>query len=117
MPPDQNSPPPENAPPILPAASPPVIQTAPPAQPAPNRTSFGRQIILTLLNLCLALFLLDAAASFLNESFGLFLGARPLSGLSGLIAFFMLLLGLLIYFLMGITPAIPKRLFVPIVLF
>jgi hypothetical protein len=115
--PDQNPPPPETAPPILPVAPPPITQTAPPAQPAPSRTSSGRQLILILLNLCLALFFLDAAASFLNESFGLFLGTRLLSALSGLIAIFMLLLGLLIYFLMGLTPAIPKRLFLPVVLF
>jgi hypothetical protein len=116
-PPQSSTPADEKAPPILPATPPPLVQSSPPAQPTPGRISFGRQLILILLNLCLALFLLDAAASLLNESFGLFLGTRLLSGLSGLIAFFMLLLGLLIYFLMGITPAIPKRIFVPVVLF
>jgi hypothetical protein len=117
MPPDSNSTPPEHTPPILSATPPPIIQSASAAKPTPGKTSFGRQFILILLNVCLALFLLDAAASFLNESLGLFLGTRLLSGLSGLIAFFMLLLSLLIYFLMAITPAIPKRLFLPIVLF
>src|ERR1043166_6019334 len=113
MPPDQNPSSPENAPPVLPATPPPIVQPPPPL----SRPSFGRQIILILLNLCLALFLLDAAATFLNESLGLFAGARLLSGLSGLISFFLLLLSLLIYALMGVTPAIPKRLFLPIVLF
>src|SRR6266536_5644845 len=90
-------------PPILPG-SPPQLSTlsAPAAQPPPElqstrKTSPGRQLIGVLLNLCLGLFLADAAVSLLDDSFGLFFGMHFLMGLRGLVALFSLLLGFFIY--------------------
>jgi hypothetical protein len=70
-----------------------------------------------LLSVCLALFLADAVLSLAVTSLTLLFGIHVLTTLSGLVAGLALLVGLVVYGLMGLAPMIPKRLFLPIALF
>jgi hypothetical protein len=70
-----------------------------------------------LLSLCLGLFLGDAVLSLVDESLALFFNIHLLSMISGLVSFFVMLIVIVIYGLMGLTPMIPKRLFLPLTLF
>ena len=70
-----------------------------------------------LLSLCLALFLVDAAVSLLDDSLILFFGLHIFSLVRGLVAIFGALMALGVYGLIGLTPMVPKRLFLPIPLF
>jgi hypothetical protein len=63
------------------------------------------------------LFLVDAAISLADDSLILLGGLQSLSALRGLIGFFTLLMAVGVYGLMGLTPLVPKRLFLPISLF
>jgi hypothetical protein len=99
----------------LPAAPPPLSGAA--AAPWPVKPAGGRVFIALLLNLLLGLFLVDAAVSLLDDSLGLLLGVRGLAGVRGLTSFAALVAGLLAYGTMGVTPLIPKRLFIPVALF
>ena len=70
-----------------------------------------------LLSVCLALFLADAVVSVVDGSLALLFGIHPLATISALVTLLALLIGLLVYGLMGLTPMIPKRLFLAIALF
>ncbi|MBC8095574.1 MAG: hypothetical protein H7Y43_07165 [Akkermansiaceae bacterium] len=70
-----------------------------------------------LLSLFVALFLADAVISLADDSFILFFDSHVLTGIRGLLAPFVLLMAVVIYVLMGLTPMIPKRLFLPLTLF
>jgi hypothetical protein len=70
-----------------------------------------------LLGLCLGLFLADAMVSLLDESLILFLDIHVLTWLRVPLFFFATLMALVSYGLMGLTPMIPKRLFLPLALF
>jgi hypothetical protein len=59
----------------------------------------------------------DAFVSFIDDSLILFADIHLLSAFRGLLSLLAMLLGLLIYALMGLTPMIPKRLFLPLALF
>jgi len=76
-----------------------------------------RQLLALLLSLCLGLFLADAVVSLLDDSLKLFVGVHFLSVTRGMVGFFAMLLALLVYGLMALTPMIPKRLFIPVTLF
>ena len=76
-----------------------------------------RQLVALLLSLCLGLFLADAVVSLLDDSLILLFGSHLLSGMRGTVFLFAMLLTLLVYALMGVTPMIPKRLFLPVTLF
>lgn len=76
-----------------------------------------RQFLALLLTLCLGLFLADAFVSFADKSFALFFNQHALSGIRELTLFFTLVSGLAIYVLMAFTTSIPKRLFLPVILF
>src|SRR6476469_8586521 len=98
------------------------ISQTPPVIPAqistpPAQTAGWRQLLSILLSICLILFIADAALSVLDNSFGLFLRFHGFGILRNLSGFFVVLISLLIYVLMAFTPAIPKRLFAPLVLF
>jgi hypothetical protein len=69
------------------------------------------------LSLCLALFLVDAAVSLLDDSLILFFGLHIFSLFRGLVAIFGALMALGVYGLIGLTPMVPKKLFLPIPLF
>lgn len=90
----------------------------PPLLPETNRKSgSARQVFAFLLSLCLVLFLVDAVISLADDSLILLGGLHPLSGLRGLTSFFATLMAVGVYGLIGLTPMVPKRLFLPIPLF
>ena len=105
-------PPVSSAPPPLVAHAPPLLQP----QPAP-KSSAGRQVLAILLSVCLGLFLADAVVSLLDDSITLLFGTHLLTGLRGMVCLLAMLMALVIYGLMGLTPMIPKRLFLPVTLF
>jgi len=89
----------------------------PPLSPASGRKSNSSHNLAILLSLCLGLFLVDAAISFIDDSLILVFGLHVFSvirELTSVLAFFMTV-G--VYVLMGLTPMVPKRLFLPIPLF
>ena len=95
---------PSNAPPVL--------------RPAANSNSGSTAPLLAnLLSACLALFLMDAVVSVADDSLILCCGLHPLSALRGLVGFAALLMAVGIYCLVGLTPMVPKRLFLPIPVF
>ena len=97
---------------LTPTAVPPLLSTQSGPRPAPARSLFA-----ALLSLCLALFLLDALVSFADSSLILVWNAHALSALGGIISFLAALMSVAIYGLMGLTPMVPKRLFLPIPMF
>ncbi|MSU62534.1 MAG: hypothetical protein EXS31_09070 [Pedosphaera sp.] len=76
-----------------------------------------KKLLTTLLNICLALLLVDAGVSLLDDSLILFAGLYILAPIRGMLAFFALFTGLFLYVLTGVTPMIPKRYFLPLALF
>lgn len=76
-----------------------------------------KSLFTILLSLCLALFLVDAVVSLLDDSLILLFGLHIFSLVRGLVAIFGALMALGVYGLMGLTPMVPKRLFLPIPLF
>jgi hypothetical protein len=113
-----------SVPPPLPPTEPPVIgQPATAVQPAPlpakpSRSFWrARHLVAVLLSLGLGLFLADGVISAVDDTFILFFHTHVLAGIRGLVGFFTVLIGLVIYALMAITPMIPKRKFIPLALF
>lgn len=97
---------------------PPPAGTPPPLPPITERRPHDvRPLLVIVLSLCLGLFLADAVVSLLDDSLILFLDAHFLTGLRGVVFLCAALMAVLVYLLMGITPIIPKRLFLPITLF
>ena len=126
MPRHENSPEGSAVPPPLPTVQPPAIgvpaQVAvvpPPIQsPAPSRkSSLGRQLLAILLSLCLGLFLADAVISLLDDSLILFFKLRLLTAIRGLVLLGAVFVAFPVYCMMGLTPMIPKRFFLPVTLF
>ncbi len=76
-----------------------------------------RQLVAILLSACLGLFLADAAISLLDDTLIVLFGTHLLAGLRGMVCLLAMLMALVIYALMGLTPMIPKRLFLPLTLF
>lgn len=76
-----------------------------------------KNLFANLLSLCLALFLVDAVVSVLDDSLILLFGLHIFSLFRGLVAFFGVIMALGVYGLIGLTPAVPKSLFLPIPLF
>jgi len=94
---------------------PPVIMNAP-AGPAGKFASF-RNFVAVCLSLCLGLYLAAGAVSLLDDSFVLLWGLHLFTLASGILSFIAFFLLLLIYGLMGLTPIIPKRVFLPVIIF
>src|ERR1051326_128800 len=131
MPLDENTPPGSNVPPPKGGCVPPLLPTSPPDFDAPPFHGPGdppplppttkrhsvRQLLGILLSLCLALFLADAAVSVMDDSLILIFGVHLLGSARGIVFVFATLLAILVYCLMGLTPMIPKRLFLPLTLF
>ncbi len=69
------------------------------------------------MNVCLCVFIASGAVSFADDSLQLLLGVRFLMLLNAILGFLSFLLMVLVYFLMGLTPLVPKRFFLPIALF
>lgn len=70
-----------------------------------------------VLSLFVVLFVADAVVSLADDSLILFFESHALTEIRGLVAPFVLLMAVVIYVLMGLTPMIPKRLFLPLALF
>jgi hypothetical protein len=94
------------------AASPPPLSPKPTPQSSPLRQSLA-----VMLSVCLGLFLADALVSLVDDSLILFFDVHLLTGLRGLVFLFATLMAILVYGLMGLTPMVPKRLFLPLTLF
>jgi hypothetical protein len=73
--------------------------------------------IAILLSVTLGLFLAEAGVSLVDAMLILGLGVHALGAIQGMLFVLLLLMSLLVYLLSGITPLIPKRFFLPIVLF
>ena len=94
---------------------PPVIPPlSPPSGPQPSAV---RQPLAILLNICLGMFLAGAVFGFADSSLILFFDNHSLSLISGIAGLVVFLSTVLIYGLMGLTPMIPKRWFLPVTLF
>jgi hypothetical protein len=76
-----------------------------------------RRLFSILLSVCLGLFLADGVISLADDSLALLFDIHVLLIIRGVIFFFSILVAILIYGLMGLTPMIPKRLFLPLTLF
>src|SRR5581483_794158 len=107
---DSNLHPGDGLPPILTAPGPVTAPAEPRREPL-------RAIIAILLSLCLGLFIADALISLADDSLALFAQFQLLAGMRGILGTFTVLFSLLVYGLMALTPAIPKRWFVPVVWF
>lgn len=105
-------PPLPNDSPLPPVAIPPPLPQRPELQSSSLQHSFA-----VLLSLFLGLFLADAFVCLADDTLIVFLGSYVLTGIRGLLAPLTLLLAIVIYMLMGLTPMIPKRLFLPLALF
>ncbi len=124
VPPEENNPQLRGVPPPLPPSEPAVVNAPPPLAASspeplltePNRKP-GRSLVAFLLNLCLSLFLADALVSLADDSLILFLDVHLLSIVRGVVFVFAILTAIVIYVLMGLTPMIPKRWFLPVTLF
>jgi hypothetical protein len=111
---------PAPAPPLLAPGS--AAPVAPPLLPprqdgAVSKSGSGRHVLAILLSVCLALFLAEALLSFADSLLAILFDRHGLGGIRGLVFFVSMLVSLLVYVLMGITPLIPKRVFVPVTLF
>jgi len=115
-----------SVPPRFPGPEPPLIcfpdpaatKSPPPLPPQATRPSSPVPPCLAfVLSLFLGLFLADAVVSLADDSLILFFGIRVLTGLRGVVYLFALLFTVVVYLLMGVTPMIPKRLFLPLTLF
>jgi hypothetical protein len=98
---------------------PPVAPGTPPLLPAEPacKSGFGRQVLSFLLSLYLGLFLTDAVVSLVDDSLILLFDIRVFTAVRGVVFCFSLLLTVVVYGLMGLTPMIPKRWFLPVALF
>src|SRR5436305_8863251 len=86
--------------------------------PLPTSTKSRLPHLLSiLLSLCLGLFLIDAVVSLADDSLILFFGVHLLAGMRGLVFLFATIAAVAVYFAMGITPMIPKRVFLPLTFF
>jgi len=126
IPPLKNSPQVGAGPPPLPEHEAPAIgapassaSASPPLLPGKPTRKFlvGQREIAILLSVCLGLFLADALMSLLDDSLILFFSIHLLTAMRGTVAFLALLMTIVVYCLMGFTPMIPKRLFLPVTLF
>lgn len=79
--------------------------------------SSSRRFLSFLLSVCLVLFLADAVVSVLDETLILLGGIRMLAAPRFFITLLASLGAMLVYLLLGLTPIVPKRLFLPMTLF
>jgi len=86
----------------------------PNSQPKSGTFAFLLAIALTLF---LGLFLADAFVSLADDSLILLFGIHVISATRAALCFFAMLIAVVIYGLMGLTPMIPKRWFLPLTLY
>jgi hypothetical protein len=76
-----------------------------------------KKLLSILLSLCLGLFLAGGAVSVADDSLVLLVGLHLLTMMSLILTLIAMLMAMLVYGLMGLTPMIPKRVFLPVTLF
>jgi len=76
-----------------------------------------KKLLSILLSLCLGLFLAGGAVSVADDSLVLLFGLHLLTMMSLILTLIAMLMAMLVYGLMGLTPMIPKRVFLPVTLF
>src|SRR5260221_8279386 len=100
------------------SATPPPVAGPPPPPPLPRYTSRRpsplQQLLVILLNLCLGLYLADAAVSLDDDSLILFFGIHILAGIRGTIFLFAILIAALVFALLGAPPPFPQRFVFPL---
>jgi hypothetical protein len=96
----------------------PMSEVPPPLPPTANASrGTPPHFLVLLLNLCFVLFLADGIVSLLDDTLIVLSGQHSLAALRAMVFLVATLLAVVIYLLMGITPMIPKRFFLPITLF
>jgi hypothetical protein len=99
-------------------SGPPVI---PPVLSAPfpeKEPGHGvRQLLCIVANICFWFFLADAAVSLMDDTLALVANVHVVSGIRAIVNTFAVLIGLVVYLLIGMTPALPKRFLLPLTLF
>jgi hypothetical protein len=98
---------------------PPPLDTVPPLPPLspPPKSGSSQTTLAILLSLYVGLFLADAVVSLADDTLALIFKHHPLSILRQPLGFLVVVASIGIYILMGLTPKIPKRLFLPMALF
>ena len=97
---------------------PPLLGNDAPTPPLPqSKPGSGRRLFAIVLSLFLVIFLVDAAISSLDDLLILAFDCHALSVLRALLAIATLLICVVIYILIGLTPMVPKRFFLPLPLF
>jgi hypothetical protein len=76
-----------------------------------------KQLISILLSLFLGLFILSGVVSVVDDSMRLFLGLHFLMVISAILSALAFLFAVVVYGLMGLTPMVPKRIFLPLTLY
>jgi hypothetical protein len=76
-----------------------------------------KKLLSILLSLCLGLFLAGGAVSVADDSLVLLFGLHLLTMTSLILTLIAMLMAMLVYGLMGLTPMIPKRVFLPVTFF
>jgi hypothetical protein len=102
----------DQVPPLLNDQPPPLL----PSEPLPNKRPAGRGLCV-VLSFCLVLFAVDGVVSFLDDGLIIFLNFHGLSILRGLVSLATILMAVVLYGMIGATPRVPKRLFLPIPMF
>ena len=97
--------------------TPPPLAAVPPPLSQPLKSESWPTLLIFLLSLCLGLFLVDAVLSLVDDSLIVFCNVRVLGIIRGITALLSILPAVAVYALMGLTPMIPKRLFLPLTLF
>jgi hypothetical protein len=92
-----------------------VENSHPSPPPLPTHPAVGA--VQLFLSLALSLFVVDALLCLLDASMQLFFQSTALTFLRDLVALSAFLTGLLVYVLIGLTPLVPKRYFLPLTLF
>jgi hypothetical protein len=101
-------------PPLLPSPAPPPL---PLPLPTDHKSVSVRKILAIFLSLYLGLFLADAMFSVADDSLTALFSVHGLSLFRGLVFFLAVLVAIVTYGLMGLTPMVPKRIFLPLTLF
>jgi len=83
----------------------------------PGGPSSWRKLLAFVLSLFLGLFVASGLASALDDSCALLFGNHPFSVIDGILTLLNLLTAVVVYALMGLSPAIPKRIVLPLLAF
>jgi hypothetical protein len=105
--------------PPLSEAPPPSGPCTPPVLPPESAPKPGPlvQVLVLLLSVCLGIFLADAIVSVVDDALIVAGGWHLLSLVRGAMFLAVTLAALVLYVLIGLTPMVPKRLFLPVALF